>query len=153
MLSTHMYLGNSKFKQESAMILPIRQWNHNSPRRYLTLGRPTPIARKYWGQETTIPTFRIQCQEFIPKPGDILWESWNEDGEGKKYSIPPFAGCDVEEISDALKVYVRDTFDLYKEDMVSEEHNPLIRLVFREAVRFSEGHWVCDLLNRALACP
>jgi len=116
-------------------------------RRELFLGRAPPIAVKYWGPLPKYPELRIQCQEFVPRKNDLLFETWNEDGQEVKYNLPAFAACELEDVSLAVRNYVRETFELFKYDMVSEV-NPLVRLVFREAIRYTEAHQVCHALPR-----
>ena len=116
-------------------------------KRELFLGRAPPIAVKYWGVQPKYPELRIQCQEFIPRNNDLLFETWNEDGQEIKYNLPAFAACELEDVSLAVRNYVRETFDLFKCDMV-HEGNPLVRLVFMEAIRYTEAHQVCHALPR-----
>lgn len=111
-------------------------------KRQLFLGRAPPIATKYWGPQRKYPELRIQCQVFIPRENDLLFETWNEDGREIQFPLPAFAACDLEDVSLAVRNYVRETFDLFKQDMVNEE-NPLVSLVFREAIRYTEAHQVC----------
>lgn len=87
-----------------------------------------------------MPTFKIYCKEFVPKSGDLLHETWTEDGKEVLFALPAFAACDIEDTSAAVQGFVRDSFEFFKMDMVSEEHNPLVRLVFTEAIRYSEEH-------------
>lgn len=58
-----------------------------------------------------------------------------------KWDIPPFAASDLEAATDALRTYLRDSFEFFKRDMI-EETEPLVKLVFKEAIRFSENHQV-----------
>ena len=55
-----------------------------------------------------------------------------------RWDIPAFAACDIEAASDALRTYVRDSFEFFKRDMI-EEPEPLVKLVFKEVIRFSEN--------------
>ncbi|KAF8419299.1 hypothetical protein EV426DRAFT_615756 [Tirmania nivea] len=131
--------GNSKFQQERATPLPTPIWRSNMGKKELSLGRAPPIAAKYWGPQPKYPELRIQCQEFVPRNTDLLFETWNEDGQEIRYNLPAFAACDLEDVSLAVKNYVRESFDLFKYDMINEE-NPLVSLVFREAIRYTEAH-------------
>jgi len=130
------------------MPLPTPIWKSHMGRRELFLGRAPPIAAKYWGPQPKYPELRIQCQEFVPRKDDLLFETWNEDGQEVKYHLPAFAACELEDVSLAVRNYVRETFDLFRYDMVGEE-NPLVRLVFGEAIRYTEAHQVCHALPTA----
>ena len=136
-----IWSGNSKFRQESSHISYTPSWDPNESKYFLVLGRPPPCAVKLWGQQTRYPSFTVQCQKFIPQDKDLTYETWNEDGQEVRWNIPPFAACDIEAASDALRTYVRDSFEFFKRDMI-EEPEPLVKLVFTEAIRFSESHQV-----------
>ncbi|KAI5805576.1 hypothetical protein DFH27DRAFT_378386 [Peziza echinospora] len=132
--------GNSKFKLEAATELPSLEWKSGSRRIQLKLGRPPPFSDKYWGRNCGLPSFTIEVNEFVPK-GQLLYETWRRtDGTEARAEIPPVAACDVENLEAAFKVYINNSFTWYKNDMVSEEKDPLVKLVFVEAIRFVEQH-------------
>lgn len=140
MIDIITWLGNSKFQQKSSNTTYALKWDQNESKYFLVLGRPLPCATKFWGQRSSHPSFKIQCQKFVPE-GLLTYETWNEDGTQKLCHIPPFAACDPEAASDSLKTYVRDSFEFFKKDMI-EEPEPLVKLIFEEAIRFSENHQV-----------
>ncbi|KAF8462923.1 hypothetical protein BDZ91DRAFT_320145 [Kalaharituber pfeilii] len=133
--------GNSKFKQAEANLLSLH-WAHGARRKTITLGRPPPLTRHWIAKgHTTLPSFKIHCKEFVPRQGDLLHETWRDaNGDEVRLKLPPFAACEEGDTSEAIRGFVRDVFEFFKYDMVSEEQNPLVRLVFEEAIRYSEDH-------------
>ena len=121
----------------------------------VTLGRGLPFVKKYWPNIEDPPSFTLKCQIFIPKPGDLLHESWNSQGKIETIQPPPFAAKDeqLQEASAAIKDYIDRTMPYFKQEMLiyhrdradrlsslkltSTGPQNLNHLVFAEAVRFA----------------
>lgn len=57
--------------------------------------------------------YELKVRRFIPRDGDRLEKLWRENGEAKRFSVPPYAIANMEQASESIRVLVEESLHLY----------------------------------------
>ena len=57
--------------------------------------------------------YELKVKKFIPRDGDRLEKLWRENGETRRFSVPPYAIANMEEAAESIRVMVEKSLHIY----------------------------------------
>jgi hypothetical protein len=119
-----------------------------------TPNAPSKIVQLSWQlpDKTVLdlPTLEAPCQEFSPRPKDLLHEEWQVGGVLKKVDLPPYASSDTARLKENLEEFIEASRPKVHDMMLNGIEDLLTRLTFHEADRYAQtyGSDIIDLAFR-----
>ena len=121
--------GNSEFGQE-IMTYRNYHWKVKTETKALQLKWTLPS-----GCSSKLPEIVLECQEYVPRPGDVVAAKWQVDGRVRSILLPTFACKDRKRLVEAVGEFLDAGRESVEVDMMGQITDELERLTFKEAQR------------------
>ncbi len=121
--------GNSEFDQET-MTFRNYHWKFRTETKALQLKWTLPS-----GCSSNLPEIVVECQEYIPRQGDVIAAKWQVDGRVRSILLPTFACKDQKRLLEAVGEFLAAGRESVEADMMGQITDELERLTFNEAQR------------------
>ena len=125
-------IGNSEFGQET-MKFRNYSWKPKTETKVLLLKWTLPDGCNY-----KLPEIIVECQEYVPRQGDIVAAKWQADGRVNVIPLPPFACKDQERLLEPVGEFLDAAGESVEADMMGQITDELERLTFSEARRVAK---------------
>ena len=122
-------IGNSEFDQEIMTFRDYR-WKFRTETKALQLKWTLPN-----GCSCNLPAFVVECQEYMPRPGDVTEAKWQVDGHVNCILLPTFACKDRKRLLEVVGKFLDAGRESIEADMMGQITDELERLTFSEARR------------------
>ena len=123
--------GNSEFDQE---VMAFREYHW----KYLTQTKPLQLK---WtlpkGCSAKLPEILIECQEYLPREGDVTAAKWQVGGRATSLLLPTFACKDQKRLLEAVTQFLDAGREPVEVDMMNQITDELERITFSEAYRIA----------------
>ncbi|KAL2039008.1 hypothetical protein N7G274_008348 [Stereocaulon virgatum] len=124
--------GNSEFDQD-VMSFRDYQWNSTTETKSVRLNWILPGAYK-----SSLPELIIECQRYVPRPGDITAAQWQDRGRVTVLQLPTYACHDEAKLLGAVSNFLEAGRKVIAEEILDEVTDELDCLTFREAFRVAK---------------
>ena len=124
--------GNSEFDQE-VMTFRNYHWKVKTETKALQLKWTLPS-----GCSLNLPEIVVECQEYVPRKGDVVAAKWQVDGRVRSILLPTFACKEQKRLLEAVREFLDAAQESAEANMMAQITDELERLTINEARRKSD---------------
>ena len=125
-------VGNSEFDQE---IMTFRDYQ-------LKVRTETKTLQLKWtlpsGCSSNLPGIFMECQEYVPRKGDVVAAKWQVNGRVRKILLPTFACKEQKRLLEAVREFLDAAQESAEANMMGQITDELERLTINEALRVAK---------------
>lgn len=101
------------------------------------------------GNSSKLPPITIECQEYVPRMGDVTKTKWQQNGRLTEVPLPTYACKDTKKLVKIVGQFLAAARDAIEVDLINQTTDELERLTLEEAYRYAQKYR-SDILIRAL---
>ena len=84
-----------------------------------------------------LPKLIIECQEYVPRHGDVISAQWQDKGRVTVLPLPTYACHDKQQLLQAVDSFLKASREVLEVNMLDDVTDELDRLTFEEAYRIA----------------
>lgn len=69
--------------------------------------------------------YELKVRKFVPRDGDRLEKLWRENGETRRFSVPPYAIANMEEAAESIGAMVERSLHIYLNSLLKQQPEDL----------------------------